>query len=330
VKLINSIVTICTSLLVLYLILNACASLSAFESVVWLQLLPSFDLLVCFFVLVMLIVLIAARLKRLGLLIVFFLLTAQLLLRHSNFSFPSGHRHSQKETLKVLSLNVGQFSNDTTNVQKCVSLILKENPDIVCLQEFGLYYKWPDTKSVAKDFAQKIDMEYHDFSPKQGNIFGTAFFSKHQILAVDTVFQLLSHTNEAKVYSIKVIDDTISIANVHLQSYNLLSEKYSWSISTIEEAISLRSRQTKLLLAHGADVIVGDFNASPGTIVHRMLCDEFLDVQFEYGNALNPTHKVFPTRLDYIFMRDDKGLRSFHISEEPPSDHKGLVATIHF
>ena len=304
--------------------------LSAFESVVFLQLLPSFDLLVWLFVLVMLIVLIAARLKRLGLLIVFFLLTTQLLLRHSNFSFPSGDGHSQKETVKVLSLNVGQFSNDTANVQKCVSLILKENPDIVCLQEFGLYYKWPDTKSVANDFAQKIDMEYHDFSPKRGNIFGTAIFSKHQILSVDTVFQLLSHTNEAKVYSIKVIDDTISIANVHLQSYNLFSEKYSWSISTIEEAISLRSRQTKLLLAYGADVIVGDFNASPGTIVHRMLCDEFMDVQFEYGNALNPTHKVFPTRLDYIFMRDDKGLRSFHISEEPPSDHKGLVATIHF
>ena len=328
-KLINSIITICAALLVLYLVLNAFASMDAFESVVFLQLLPSFDLLVWFFVLFMLIILIVSKSKRLGLLIIFFLLTAQLLLRHSNFSFPSGHRHSQKETLKVLSLNVGQFSNDTTNVQKCVSLILKENPDVVCLQEFGLYFKWPDTKSVAKDFAQKIDMKYHDFSPKRGNIFGTAIFSKHQILSVDTVFQLLSHTNEAKVYTIKVIDDTISMANVHLQSYNLFSEKYSWSISTIEEAISARSRQTKLLLAHGADVIVGDFNASPGTIVHRMLCYEFMDVQSEYGNALNPTHKVFPTRLDYIFMRDDRGLLSFHISEEQPSDHKGLVATIH-
>lgn len=229
-----------------------------------------------------------------------------------------------------MSLNAGQFSNDTSVVRQCIELIRIENPDIVCLQEFGLYYKWPDVRSVSIDFAEKINCTYFDFSPKPGNIFGTAFFSKYEIEAIDTVFQLLSHTNEAKVYTVNVNGKRITIANVHLQSYNLFSVKNSASLTSISEAINARNAQVMDLLEFEADAMVGDFNASPGTIVHDKLCAKYVDVHRTYGNPFSFTHQSFPTRLDYVFVRENTAIDRFSVNADSPSDHKALVIKISF
>ena len=327
-KIFDSIVTICTALLVLFIVLNAAAGYEVFVSFELIQLLPSFDFIFWVLASMSLVLVIAAGGKRIALLIVFFILSIQLIFRHSDHSFDLSVEHSSKDTLKVLSLNVGQFSNDTAVVNQCIHLIRSEKADIVCLQEFGLYYKWPDVESVASDFARRTGFKYYDFSPKQGNIFGTAIFSKHEITQIDTVFQLLSHTNEAKLYQLDVNGISITVANIHLQSYNLFSSRDSLSLSSIRKAIAMRNEQVKMIIKTQSDIMLGDFNASPGTIVHNLLCDEYIDVQGSFGNAFSPTLQVFPTRLDYVFVGSRFVVNSSYLNARFPSDHKALVAKI--
>ena len=85
-------------------------------------------------------------------------------------------RPTDDKEITLLSLNVAQFNNDTANVSEVIQLINKEVPDVVLLQEFGLYYKWPDISTVSRDFAQRIGFEYYHFQPHDGNIFGTRNF----------------------------------------------------------------------------------------------------------------------------------------------------------
>ena len=312
----------------LFIILNSAAGYEVFESISPIQLLPSFDFIVWVLASLALLLFIAVIGNKLALLIAFFLLSVQLIFRHSSYSIDLTDEHSVKYSFKVLSINVGQFSNDTAAVNQCIELIRSEKLDVVCLQEFGLYYKWPDVESVVSDFAKRTDFQYYDFSPKQGNIFGTAVFSKHEITHIDTIFQLLSHTNEAKVYKLDVNGKSISIANVHLQSYNLFSSSDSLSWHSIQRAIADRNEQVKMILRSQPDIVLGDFNASPGTIVHSMLCAEYIDVQHSFGKAFSPTYKDFPTRLDYLFVNGSFAPKSFYLNPIPPSDHKALVAQI--
>jgi len=330
VKIFHSIVTICAAHLVLFVVLNIAAGYEVFSFVPWLQILPSFDLMMWLLAALLLVssVLLGGEwLLPLG---AFFLISFLLIIRHHSQTIHLESEIPATDTLKIVSLNVGQFSNDTAVVVQCIKLIQEEKPDAVCLQEFGLYFKWPDVYSVAADFAKRAGYLYFDFTPKRGNIFGTAFFSNHEITTIDTVFQLLSHTNETKIYSLNVHGKHVSIANVHLQSYNLFSSRDALTFGSVMNAIEMRNEQVHWLVDAQPNIIVGDLNASPGTIVHSRLCDDYVDVQLNFGNPFSPTHQVFPTRLDYVFVVENFKPISFRLSAKSPSDHKMLVAEILF
>ena len=241
---------------------------------------------------------------------------------------PSDHIDG-KRSFRLLTLNVGQLSNDTSVAQAVLRGVRSLNVDVVCFQEFGLYYKWPDTESVAKDYSERLDMPYHDFTPHPGNIFGTACFSRYPILSVDSVFQRLSETNEAKYYRLLIDGDTLHLINLHAQSYNLFNEKESapWS-SRVSDALKRRRLQADRVVELEADVVVGDLNASIGSYPHSALHERFLDVQLEAGFGLTPTHNWVPTRLDYIWIRKSMHFSDFQLIKSFPSDHHALVSTI--
>ena len=61
--------------------------------------------------------------------------------------------------LKVLTLNVNQFQNNQESAKSIAEYIKNADPDVVCLQEFGLYYKCPDVASVAANFSAVRSMK---------------------------------------------------------------------------------------------------------------------------------------------------------------------------
>ena len=90
----------------------------------------------------------------------------------------------------------------------------------------------------------------------------------------------------------------------------------------------MRNEQIKMILRSQPDIVLGDFNVSPGTIVHNLLCEEYTDVQRSLGKAFSSTHQLFPTRLDYVFVDSRFAVHSFYLNLNSPSDHKALVAKI--
>lgn len=223
-------------------------------------------------------------------------------------------------SLKVLIWNTQQFNNDTAAVTQSIAKIKALSPDVLLLQEFGLYYKWPDTKSVAADFAQRAGFSYWDFSPKTGDIFGTACFSKWPIVYQEPVFQWPNTTNEAKYYRIVIHDDTLALVNAHLMSYNINGDKVL-SLSNIEDVCADRLQQASLIKSKNADLYGGDFNSAPGDLVYELFRDFANDA---YVGSLSPTHKWLPARLDHCFLNREWGLKESKIIHGFPSDHHAL------
>lgn len=184
-------------------------------------------------------------------------------------------------------------------------------------------------QSVAENFARLIHKPYFHFAPKSGNIFGTAIFSDLEIVSIDTVFQLLSHTNEAKVYGIAHLGDTLRIANVHLQSYNLLGKGSGKLLTQCTKAITARLDQCRQLLRQPAlDLMVGDFNAAPGSEVYKMLEENHRDVLRDQGLGFYPTHRILPLKLDYAFATPRLRTENATLHTKTGSDHKAIILNI--
>lgn len=233
--------------------------------------------------------------------------------------------------LKVLMLNVKQFENDPESELRIVELIQSENPDIVCLQEFGLYYKWPDVASVSAHFAQQVSLPFYDFSPHKGNIFGTAIFSRFEIVEIDTVFQPISYTNEAKIYTIRWGVDTLKLANVHLQSFNFSNTNGSDAL-TVNQVIRLQADQIELLInllkASNVNLICGDFNSPAGSFFYQQLTAlPYSDVQKESALGWKSTHQVVPSRIDFMMRDSTIRTTSFNLSNCNSSDHRAMIST---
>lgn len=236
---------------------------------------------------------------------------------HLQWSEPS----DSNSTVRMLTLNVQQFQNDTQHVSQVINLLSHYDADIVFLQEFGLYYKWPDIAAVSTDFSNRTSYPYYDFTPLEGNIFGTACFSKFPIQRVDTIFQLLSNTNEAKAYDIDLGGYTLHVINAHLMSYNLNGKADPEDLS-LSSCVVMRQEQLEALLKLPQDLMVGDFNSVPGDRLYHTIVGHYRDV---FNGFLQPTHRLIPVRIDHVFASDRFVADHVEIIGEFPGDHRALL-----
>lgn len=226
--------------------------------------------------------------------------------------------------------NVHQFCNDSLVLNNIADQIKRCNPQIVCLQEFGLMNRWPNIKSVADEFSNKTDLPYYDFTPTPGNVFGTAVFSKYPIQNVDTIFQLLSYTNEAKFYQINIDGVELRFINTHLQSFNLGSFFTSEKM-TMSHILKLKVEQLSSVLndQFKSDLILGDFNTLPGSALYRqMISHNFRDAQVEKGNPADPTLPMIFNRIDYVFVDSHIPILEFQLLDQAGSDHRALLVNV--
>jgi endonuclease/exonuclease/phosphatase family metal-dependent hydrolase len=229
----------------------------------------------------------------------------------------------QNKTL--LTLNVGQFSNDTSKVSSVVKMIREVRPDVIALQEFGLYHKWPDVNSMSQEFAKRINCTYYHFDPHAGNIFGTAVFSKYPILHSDLIFNEPSQTNEGWRFLIAFPSDTLNLINVHLESFNFQSKNRL----PIDEVMSKQLIQIRSVLSNydsrSSTVFCGDFNNIAGSKVYTLIDQSFNDAALEKGVGWLPTLKTPPFRIDHIFYNQSIGVNSIELYMDAPSDHAALL-----
>jgi endonuclease/exonuclease/phosphatase family metal-dependent hydrolase len=257
---------------------------------------------------------------------------------------------SSAETIKVLSYNLQGFQipyRKNTTQKEIAEFLKRENPDVICLQEF-----YTNDAVTEKQFASLLDeYKYYDVFysvERKSSSYGVATFSRHPIkMTLEIPFE--NSANAAMYTDIEVKGKTIRVYNVHLQSIKLninrlLSPK-SNRIDEIEEVSSRlktafikRAGQVDLVSKH-IDVspypviICGDFNDTPVSYTYNKIRGNRLDTFCEAGRGMPSTYRlsIVPFfRIDYILH--DKLMESltYQVHKIDFSDHYPVSSVIRF
>ncbi|MDX2003196.1 MAG: endonuclease/exonuclease/phosphatase family protein [Chitinophagales bacterium] len=272
--------------------------------------------------------------------------------------FPATQSLPHDSKLKLMSFNVRNFdlynwNNNQRSKKSIIDFIVKENPDVLCLQEF--YTDETEKFNTLKEL--KKYYPYFHFRKslvlEKSKYWGQATFSKYPIKNRELLRFANSKHNMALVTDIEVMGKGISVYNLHLQSFQFNYRDYE----TVEhiDADSLgsdipfrrwyrmlrngnvkRASQAEQIAAHisknaGAAVVCGDFNDTPNSYAYytisRGLQDCFQKTSWGFGRTYNGS---FPSlRIDYVLVSAPLKPAAYKVHyEQKNSDHFPLSAGI--
>jgi len=267
-------------------------------------------------------------------------------------------------TLKVMSYNVrlfdvynGDFEAGKENRDSIFAYINRENPDIVCFQEF--YYQDKPTRYITKDTIMKLlNVSYtherysHNRYKKQN--FGICMMSKYPMIAQgDVMFENYASTDNYCIFAdIVKGKDTVRVYNIHLQSIKLQQEDYAMFgdkgtqagnkkstarllFEKLTIAYPARAEQAKRVVEHVETspypvIICGDFNDTPMSYVYNQFNRSLIDSYREscFGIGVTYAGKVPAGRIDYIFHSPSLQASKFKIQKRAYSDHLAVMCEI--
>lgn len=234
----------------------------------------------------------------------------------------------ESESYRLVSLNVGSFTNDLNKLNSTIDKIKALNPDIVVLQEFGIYRHWPDKDSMALEFAAGVNLDYWHFDPHQNNMIGGALFSKYPIKMAQLVFDQINRTNAIWAYTIDLDEIPMQLVNLQLESFNLKADFQSGILNHFSETIENQIFQAKCAsneLDFDNAIVCGDFNAVPGSRVYQMFKNEMVDAFQTNGIGWQNTYKVWPIRIDHLFHGQNVKVHDVFLDYDSFSDHAIIV-----
>ena len=258
---------------------------------------------------------------------------------------------AESKTLKFMSYNVRAFDRyrwtDKPGArQEIFDLLRKDDPDIICLQE---YYCSNAGESGSDELYDALNqtpnrhIEYAISNPQ--NCYGIATFSFYPIVGRGRI-EMKSSLSLCIFTDIIVDEDTLRIYNMHLQSIRLNHQHYRFIDSLkfrydnqqmeeikdisyrLRDAFVKRASQADLVAGHIAEspyavIICGDFNDTPVSYSYRRIRAGLQDAFVESGWGVGRTYNgKFPSfRIDYILFDDN--LEALHFSRKKVrlSDH---------
>ena len=254
----------------------------------------------------------------------------------SFYKFQSKEVISNTKT-SLMSYNVRLFNiynwiYDNQIKNKILDFAIKENPDLLCLQEYH------PQERLEKAYPYRFE----DFTDTK-NKSGLVIFSKYRIVNKGTL--RFNNSSNSSIY-IDIIKkrDTLRIYNVHLESLHINPEKENLSknnsqklIKRIGKAFSKQQEQVLAIKANMMQttykkILCGDFNNTVFSWAYRNLKSEFNDSFSEAGSGYGTTYnfKRLPVRIDFILA--DKALRvlRFKNYKVKYSDHYPIESTLGF
>ncbi len=262
------------------------------------------------------------------------------------------------ETFTLMSYNVLGLQDQNKqyygDVNPTISYILKEDPDIVCLQEMRTLH----TSQSIHLTASQIDSLHCQYPYVFYSNESQAIFSKFPVEPVQTGYVHSKEPGAANIgcFRAEIKGRKVTIFDIHLQSFSLVSEDRemfaklthlkgseheisqmkSHLINKIRIAGPIRTTDTEELIKYikkygGPNVIVcGDFNDVPGSYPLRLLAGEhFKEVYPEVGFGPMITYNSggFYFRIDHILYRGDMRPISMKRGDIKSSDHYPVTAT---
>jgi endonuclease/exonuclease/phosphatase family metal-dependent hydrolase len=229
-------------------------------------------------------------------------------------------------TYNVRLFNYYEWNKDTSAWTDIFEYIRKQDPDIVCFQEFialpGTRHDLANMKQHLKSLSY-THVYYTDRIPGKLD-FGIATFSKYPIVRKEMI-EFDESLNGSMSSDIVIGTDTIRIYNCHLQSirlrndYNDLLDSLIFNYNEkqldelkditirLRQAYIQRARQVDILTRHIASsaypvIVCGDFNDTPVSYTYKSLSKNKKDVFIESGSGIGTTFRGnFPfVRIDYI------------------------------
>ena len=273
-----------------------------------------------------------------------------------NFSNSSVENNS----LRVITYNCMLFDlyNWRENVgsrNKIFTMLSKENPDILCLQEFYTSEN-PSGFDNLHVLSRLLKFPYHSkhytTTLRQTDHWGIITFSKFPIVNSGVlVFQ--TKTNNACIFSDVVIDrDTVRVYNIHLQSIQFGKEDYKYVSDVIKnknnqdlqhgksilrrlkKGFTKRATQSEMISKHIEGcrykiILCGDFNDTPTSYAYHKVRGNLMDAFFEKGRGLETTYNGdFPAfRIDNIFHSHGIKTNSYKKIDNSLTDHSPVLVT---
>ncbi len=282
-------------------------------------------------------------------------------LRTFSFGFSVGDGKASYQMIKVMSYNVRIFDlyewdKKGDNERNIMKLIQKENPDIICFQEY--YNTSSDIQPsyhTMLELTKVLGYPYHYFQIttklRKTDEWGIAIFSKFPIVDSGQIDLGKTH-NSASFADVLIHNKRYRVFNMHLQSIKLAEREYAFLdnvkmenerdfsaskniLRKIKRAFLRRSGQAdKVAAAIAASpyavIVCGDMNDTPAsytyTAIGNNLTDVFLQSGFGFGKSY--TGLVPTLRIDYMFVSPKIKSCSTYLVKQPFSDHYPLISIL--
>jgi len=286
---------------------------------------------------------------------------------HLNKMLPfAGKNHEIPEEIesgrmfKVLSYNVRGFdryhwTKDPNTKNDIFGFIRQQDPDILCFQEFYTSSRKGERESdLSIQLNQFSGTEiYYTADPANRGGFGIATYSKFPILKRSRIPFNSSH-NAAMYTDHLILEDTIRVFNIHLQSISFRQENFAFmdtarlkysneqireikSIgSRLKYAFELRAEQASMIASYIKDspfpvIVMGDFNDTPHSYAYRKikkgLQDAFINAGKGFGNTYAGELPSF--RIDHIMVGEPLVPYQFNRIKMKYSDHYPVSSKIY-
>lgn len=264
-------------------------------------------------------------------------------------SIPPAPKYSEN-LIRVMTYNVHNFKqfgdkNDPFTKDEILDIIRKEQPDVICFQEF--FSRRSGEYNFRKFIKEILKTDYYYFKPSTDNGYeaiGMAIFSKYPIINQGNIqFAKRMNWNEAVYADLKKDNKIFRVYNVHFQSINFQPEDYQYlqnvpqKIDTqsskkigarLKLAFIKRSKQVKMIKEHADScsvpyIIAGDFNDTPISYTVKTISNGMKNSFREKGSGLGITYNgVFPNfQIDYIFTTPEFDIINYQIIDKKLSDH---------
>ncbi len=250
--------------------------------------------------------------------------------------------------LRVMTFNVRNFNRynwiqDSSIQGKIEKLIVYQEPDVLCFQEFHLRGK-DDLRSI-REFAGRIGLKYFAFNDhKQAkDIMGLVTFSRYPL---NTVYRENFHDEIVKSKHIRIL-------NMHLESIRFEAPDYKYAedptkdksqfkiaglriVQRFVRAYRLRGQQARLvnkyvLESENPVIVAGDANDTPISFAYHMLSKDLKD-SFDKGSiGTGGTYagQLPSFRIDYVLHSKTLETLSHKVlKEEKLSDHYPILSEV--
>jgi endonuclease/exonuclease/phosphatase family metal-dependent hydrolase len=258
--------------------------------------------------------------------------------------------------IRIVSWNIGNMSGKRQNqfgkkhsVTEIIKSLLKQNADVLCLQEFeDCKYGCKSLELIKKEYPYYYFPGWIIGLHRHGS--GNAIFSKYPIVKGDST--RFENGENIITADIVINDDTVAVFTTHLDSYRFSRDEFKEidAVAT-EDAIPKKnykgiiSKLNNTMITHSeeANVVInflsnskyptvfcGDLNEVANNNNYWRIRgnrqDAFLKKGWGFGKTFNSLSPIL--RIDYIMPDNNFEVTQFGIVEEGMSDHSLLITDL--